>query len=177
MSGSIKAGVESALARIAAAQPALQAFQHVAADRALARADALDRADAPAGPLHGLPLAIKDNIVARGIPTTAGSKILEGYQSPYDAAVVERLEAAGAVIVGTTRCDEFAMGSSTDNCAYGPAHNPWDLARTPGGSSGGSAAAVAAALVQLLVHCDQTQLCVHPCAAAIRAGLQRLHVQ
>ena len=154
MSGSIKAGVESALARIAAAQPALQAFQHVAADRALARADALDRADAPAGPLHGLPLAIKDNIVARGIPTTAGSKILEGYQSPYDAAVVERLEAAGAVIVGTTRCDEFAMGSSTDNCAYGPAHNPWDLARTPGGSSGGSAAAVAAALVPIALGSD-----------------------
>ncbi len=154
MSGHVRAGVETALARIAAAQPALQAFQHVAADRALARADVLDRADAPEGPLHGLPLAIKDNIVARGIPTTAGSKILEGYQSPYDAAVVERLEAAGAVIVGTTRCDEFAMGSSTDNCAYGPAHNPWDLARTPGGSSGGSAAAVAASLVPIALGSD-----------------------
>ncbi len=154
MSGHVRARVETALARIAAAQPALQAFQHVAADRALARADILDRADAPPGPLHGLPLAIKDNIVARGIPTTAGSRILEGYQSPYDAAVVERLEAAGAVIVGTTRCDEFAMGSSTDNCAYGPAHNPWDLTRTPGGSSGGSAAAVAASLVPIALGSD-----------------------
>jgi aspartyl-tRNA(Asn)/glutamyl-tRNA(Gln) amidotransferase subunit A len=154
MTGNVRTRVETALAHISAAQPALQAFQHIAADRALARADALDRLNAPAGPLHGLPLAIKDNIVARGIPTTAGSKILEGYQSPYDAAVVERLEAAGAVMVGTTRCDEFAMGSSTDNCAYGPAHNPWDLARTPGGSSGGSAAAVAASLVPIALGSD-----------------------
>ena len=146
--------VEAALARIDRAQPALQAFQHVAADRARARADALDRSDAPKGPLHAVPLALKDNIVMRGVPTTAGSKILEGYQSPYDASVVDALERAGAVIVGTTRCDEFAMGSSTDNCAYGPAHNPWDLSRTPGGSSGGSAAAVAAGLVPLALGSD-----------------------
>jgi aspartyl-tRNA(Asn)/glutamyl-tRNA(Gln) amidotransferase subunit A len=146
--------IEAALARIEASQPTLQAFQEVATARALARADALDHADSPVGPLHGLPLALKDNIVARGVTTSAGSKILEGYQSPYDATVVERLEAAGAVIMGTTRCDEFAMGSSTDNCAYGPAHNPWDLTRTPGGSSGGSAAAVAAGLVPLALGSD-----------------------
>lgn len=146
--------VEAALTRIAESQPALQAFQYVAAERALARADTLDRSDAPRGPLHGLPLALKDNIVARGVPTAAGSRILEGYQSPYDATVVQRLESAGAIIVGTTRCDEFAMGSSTDNCAYGPAHNPWDVTRTPGGSSGGSAAAVAAGLVPIALGSD-----------------------
>lgn len=150
----IRSVVEEALSKIERAQPSLQAFQHVAADRALARADELDRAVSPAGPLHGIPLAIKDNIVARGVPTSAGSKILSGYQSPYDATVVERLEQAGAVIIGTTRCDEFAMGSSTDNCAYGPAHNPWDVTRTPGGSSGGSAAAVAAGLVPLALGSD-----------------------
>lgn len=150
----IRPVVEEALAKIERAQPSLQAFQHVAVDRALARADELDRASSPAGPLHGMPLAIKDNIVARGVPTSAGSKILAGYQSPYDATVVERLEQAGAVIIGTTRCDEFAMGSSTDNCAFGPAHNPWDLTRTPGGSSGGSAAAVAAGLVPLALGSD-----------------------
>jgi aspartyl-tRNA(Asn)/glutamyl-tRNA(Gln) amidotransferase subunit A len=131
----------------------LSAFQHVATDRALARAQALDASGAT-GPLHGLPVAIKDNMVARGIPTTAGSRILDGYVSPFDATVVTRLEAAGAVIVGTTRCDEFAMGSSTENCAFGPVRNPHDVTRTPGGSSGGSAAAVAADLVPVALGSD-----------------------
>jgi aspartyl-tRNA(Asn)/glutamyl-tRNA(Gln) amidotransferase subunit A len=145
---------QASLARIEALKPTLNAFNHVAAERALARAADVDRArgaGSALGPLAGVPVALKDNLCVRGMRTTASSRILDSFVPPYDATVVRRLEAAGAVIVGKTNCDEFAMGSSNENSAYGPVRNPWATDRTPGGSSGGSAAAVAsgAAVVAL----------------------------
>jgi aspartyl-tRNA(Asn)/glutamyl-tRNA(Gln) amidotransferase subunit A len=124
----------------------LNAFLTLCPERAYAQADEIDRrakAGEPLPPLAGVPIAIKDVIVTRGVATTAGSRILEGYAPPYDATAVARLEQAGAVILGKTNCDEFAMGSSNENSAYGPVRNPHDTARVSGGSSGGSAAAVA----------------------------------
>ena len=136
------------LTRIAA-QASLGAFLHVDADGALAAAHAADqrRASGDAAPLLGVPIAHKDIFVTADHPTTAGSKILAGYRSPFDATVVARLKAAGTISLGKLNCDEFAMGSANENSAYGPVHNPWDVSRVPGGSSGGSATAVAARLL------------------------------
>ncbi|HOZ57077.1 MAG TPA: Asp-tRNA(Asn)/Glu-tRNA(Gln) amidotransferase subunit GatA [Nakamurella multipartita] len=158
------------LDRIAAVDGSVHAFLHVSGELALAQADAVDRAiaagdgpgagagvgaaGAPLSPLAGVPLALKDIVVQRGVPTTAGSKILEGWRPPYDATVTTRLLDAGVVILGKTNLDEFAMGSSTENSAYGPTRNPWDLSRIPGGSGGGSAAALAAFEAPLAIGTD-----------------------
>jgi aspartyl-tRNA(Asn)/glutamyl-tRNA(Gln) amidotransferase subunit A len=130
------------LDRIDAIDDRVHAFLHVDRDGALDQARRVDEGEI-SGPLAGVPLALKDVIVARGMPATAGSRILEGWHPPYDATIVERMRAAGIVVLGKTNMDEFAMGSSTEHSAYGPTHNPWDLSRTPGGSGGGSSAAVA----------------------------------
>jgi aspartyl-tRNA(Asn)/glutamyl-tRNA(Gln) amidotransferase subunit A len=133
----------------AEAHQGLGSFLHLDPDRALAQAKLADaqRSDGRAAPLLGVPMAHKDVFVTEGMPTTAGSKMLAGYQSPFTATVVRRLMEAGTVSLGKLNCDEFAMGSANENSAFGPVKNPWDLTRVPGGSSGGSAAAVAARLV------------------------------
>src|SRR5579875_1760488 len=150
----VRAGEISAVAlaerhfeRIAAADGEIHSFLALTRERALeqaARVDAAAKAGDPLGPLAGVPVAIKDVLVTRGAETTAGSKILKGYRPPYDATAVQRMEEAGAVVLGKLNCDEFAMGSSNENSAYGPVRNPRALDRVPGGSSGGSAASVAA---------------------------------
>jgi len=145
------------LDRVAAVDGDVHAFLHVDAEGALAQAAEVDRRRAAGeelGPLAGVPLALKDVFTQRGVPTTCGSRVLEGWRPPYDATVVSRLRAAGVVVLGKTNMDEFAMGSSTEHSAYGPTHNPWDLDRTPGGSGGGSAAAVASFQAPLALGTD-----------------------
>jgi aspartyl-tRNA(Asn)/glutamyl-tRNA(Gln) amidotransferase subunit A len=135
--------------RIAAVDPEIHSFLALTQERAMAQAERVDaaaKAGEALGPLAGVPVGIKDVLTVRGVLTTAGSKILKGYKPPYDATVVAKLEAAGAVVLGKLNCDEFAMGSSNENSAYGPVKNPRALDRVPGGSSGGSAAAVAAGM-------------------------------
>src|SRR5215510_699832 len=140
---------ESYLARIAAVDERVKAYLTVVRELALAAAGESERrwrAGAPLGPLDGAPLALKDVLCTRGVRTTCGSKILENFVPPYDATVTERLSRAGAIMLGKSNMDEFAMGSSTEHSALRVTRNPWDLARVPGGSSGGPAAAVAAGL-------------------------------
>jgi aspartyl-tRNA(Asn)/glutamyl-tRNA(Gln) amidotransferase subunit A len=145
------------LDRIAAVDGVVHAFLQVDAEGALATAadvDARRAAGEELHPLAGVPIAVKDVVVTKGLPTTAGSRILEGWVPPYDATLVERIKAAGLPILGKTNMDEFAMGSSTEHSAYGDTHNPWDLDRIPGGSGGGSAAAVAAYEAPLAIGTD-----------------------
>jgi aspartyl-tRNA(Asn)/glutamyl-tRNA(Gln) amidotransferase subunit A len=163
-----------ALARIARLEPSLHAFNAVDEEGALARAASIDKDPGRwrGQPLAGIPVALKDNLCTRGLPTTASSRILEGYRPPYNATVVDRLEASGAVLIGKTNCDEFAMGSSTENSAFGPSRNPWSLDRAPGGSSGGSAVSVAAGLTPLALGSDTGGSIRQPAAFCGVVGLK-----
>ena len=151
--GSARATCRAALDRLEAVEPSIDAFLSVLGREAESAAAAVDSSSVK-GPLAGVPVALKDNLCLNYGTTTAGSRILEGYHSPFTATCVRKLIDAGAVIIGKTNLDEFAMGSSTENSAFKPTRNPWDLSRVPGGSSGGSAAAVAAGIVPLALGSD-----------------------
>jgi aspartyl-tRNA(Asn)/glutamyl-tRNA(Gln) amidotransferase subunit A len=164
------------LDQIAATDERYHAFLHIGADEALAAAAAVDAqvaaGEQPASPLAGVPLALKDVFTTTDAPTTAGSKILEGWRSPYDATVTARLRAAGIPILGKTNMDEFAMGSSTENSAYGPTRNPWDVTKVPGGSGGGSAAALAAFQAPLAIGTDTGGSIRQPAALTSTVGVK-----
>jgi aspartyl-tRNA(Asn)/glutamyl-tRNA(Gln) amidotransferase subunit A len=163
------------LDRIAAVDTDVHAFLFVDTEGALAQAAAVDAKRAAGeklSPLAGVPLALKDVMVQKGIPTTAGSKILEGWRPPYDSTVVTNLKNSGIVILGKTNMDEFAMGSSTENSAYGPTHNPWDLTRIPGGSGGGSSAALAAFEAPLAIGTDTGGSIRQPAAVTGTVGVK-----
>ena len=163
------------LDRIAAVDGAVHAFLHVSDEAALATAAEVDARRAGGEDLHplaGVPIAVKDVVVTRGVPTTAGSRILEGWVPPYDATLVERIKSAGLPILGKTNMDEFAMGSSTEHSAYGNTHNPWDLERIPGGSGGGSAAAVGAYEAPLAIGTDTGGSIRQPAAVTGTVGVK-----
>ncbi|EUA13999.1 glutamyl-tRNA(Gln) amidotransferase subunit A [Mycobacterium xenopi 4042] len=167
---------QACLDQIQATDERYNAFLHVAADQALAAAGAVDRSLAAGeplpSPLAGVPLALKDVFTTVDMPTTCGSKILEGWRSPYDATVTVRLRAAGIPILGKTNMDEFAMGSSTENSAYGPTRNPWNVERVPGGSGGGSAAALAAFQAPLAIGTDTGGSIRQPAALTATVGVK-----
>jgi aspartyl-tRNA(Asn)/glutamyl-tRNA(Gln) amidotransferase subunit A len=163
------------LARIAEVDERVHAFLQVTSEAALAAAELVDekrKSGAKLGALAGVPIAVKDVLTMRGVPTTCGSKILEGWRPPYDSTVVARLRAADMVILGKTNMDEFAMGSSTEHSAYGPTHNPWDLTRIPGGSGGGSAASLAAFEAPLAIGTDTGGSIRQPAALTGTVGVK-----
>ena len=162
-------------AQIEAVDKAVHAFLYLDKTGALAQAESIDKKRAAGeklSPLAGVPLALKDVLVQKGVPTTCGSKMLEGWRPPYDATVVTKLKDAGVIILGKTNMDEFAMGSSTENSAYGPTHNPWDLSRIPGGSGGGSAAALAAFEAPLAIGTDTGGSIRQPAAVTATVGVK-----
>src|SRR5437762_12300604 len=168
-----RGAVETALDAAENLNDTLNAFLEIDREGALLRADSIDiEPDKSSMPMAGVPIAIKDNICVRGMQTSCGSRILGRYHPPYNATVIDRLLHAGAVVVGKTNCDEFAMGSSNENSAFGPVKNPWDTSRVPGGSSGGSAAAVAAGIAPVALGSDTGGSVRQPAALCGVIGLK-----